>query len=496
MIGLKVAAGWLVLAPGTITLDINSPLFNPDSVPGTISYPFGLPWTGNLEALNFPHVRADQGEAVAPEPCEFYIDGQLRWVGALVYLECDEAKELFTYNFVADAVDLQARIDGVTLGGLDLGTLPLALVPDAAEYALPCVRNYHFYGEIGKVPSYGMTLNYYHAGTYQTAPAGGYHCPIVPFMRLIPLLRRVMGALGYALAGPWLDEPEAQALVVYSDRAAEDVAGAVVPEFAVNWHVPDVPVADLLVALQKMLGLAYSFHPKRRELSIRALRDVAADAAYVDRTGGPAKVTAVTRTGFALKMALEADDDLNKTLDTGWAELRVGNGQTELSTTAGTLHLVREDDYTLAVGDRAWLLPAVEAKGASLAFEAGDDSHCGLRLLFDRGLCPDSQGNGYPLATWDREDYNGAPVGTSTLHWDGPHGLYATWHRAWLDFLDRATTREMQMDFRIADLLTLDPGRKELVNHRKYLWEKISLRLKTTSRYLESATFTYRYTKL
>ncbi|MBP0685590.1 hypothetical protein J8J21_21335, partial [Mycobacterium tuberculosis] len=77
---------------------------------------------------------------------------------------------------------------------------------------------------------------------------------------------------------------------------------------------------------------------------------------------------------------------------------------------------------------RTWRVPAVEAKGASPAFGIGDDSRCGLRLLFDRGLRPASNGSLYPLATWDREDMTGNVVGASTLHWAGDYGLYATWH--------------------------------------------------------------------
>ena len=492
MIGLKVSRGWLVLAPGTISMEISSPLFSTNSVPGTISYPFALPMEGNLEALNFPHVRADHGERVAPEPVEFYIDGQLRWVGALVYLDCDEEKQLFAYNFVADAADLQSRIEGVSVASLDLGTVPLELRPDAADYALPCLRNAAFYGEKG--PVYCGIVNYYHAGAYNQNP-GGKRSPVVPFLRLIPLLRRVLAAVGYTLAGPWLDEPEAQALVLYSDRAVENADGTLPTQFALNRHVPDIGIPELFISLQKLLGLAYGFHPVRREVSIRALRDVLADEQYLERTGGPAHTTALTLSGWTLKLALEDGDDLNKTLDTSWAQLRVGAGQQELSTEAGTLHVVSEQDPA-DPNNREWLVPAVQAKGASLAFELGDDSRCGLRLLFDRGLQPDSFQQRYPLATSGCTDFFGFNCGTSTLHWDGPNGLYATWHATWLTFLDQASTKECTMAFRVADLLTLDPGRKEMVRHRKYLWEKVRLSLKTTGNQLETADYTYRYTKL
>ena len=492
MISLKTAQGWLVLAAGTISMEISSPFFNADTVPGTISYPFGLPMEGNAPLLGFPHLRAEQGERIAPEPVEFYIDGQLRWVGALLYLDCDEERALYSYHFVADAADLQSRIDGVSLPSLDLGRAVLELVPDAADYALPCLRNTAFYGD--EPASYCRVVNYYHGGAYDLSP-GGQRSPIVPFLRLVPLLRRVMAALGYALSGPWLGDPEAQALVIYSDRALEQADGSLPADFALNRHVPDIDVGELLVAVQKFCGLAYSFHPVRRELAIRALRDVITDQQYLDRPpAGRARTTALTTSGFVLKMGLESDDELNKTLDTGWAQLRVGAGQQEISTSAGTLHVVREADPANA--GRQWLVPAVQAKGASPAFGLGDDSHCGLRLLFDRGLRPDSTGLLYPLATWDRLDFAGTVCGLSTLHWEGEFGLYATWHQAWLDFLDRATTKELTMEFRVADLLSLDPARKEMLSYRKYLWEKVSLSLKTTGRQLETAAFTYRYARL
>ncbi|MFC7669272.1 hypothetical protein ACFQT0_19385 [Hymenobacter humi] len=189
--------------------------------------------------------------------------------------------------------------------------MPLVLGTSEADYALPCLRNAGFYGD--KATDYCGVVNYYN-GTYDLKP-GGKHSPAVPFLRFIPLLRRVLGAVGYALSGPWLDEPEAQALIIYSDRAVENADGSLPADFAVNRHVPDITIADLLVDAQKFFGLAYSFHPVRRELSIRALRDVITDSQYRERVGGKSRTTAVTQTGFVLKMALE-DDELNKTLDT------------------------------------------------------------------------------------------------------------------------------------------------------------------------------------
>lgn len=488
MMALINGAGGLDLAAGTtISLEIQNPLFKFDAVPGTTSYTFSIPWTPrNLRELNFPHIRAAQGERIAPEPYGFYLDGVLWRQGSLVYKDCDEQKRTWQYTFAAGAADLQARIDGRTLRQLDLGRATLELRPDAALYALPMHHNPQFYGQNPAFTAGAGFVNDYRNGAYRLNSTGGsWAFPLVPFLRLVPLLERVFGALGYRVSGEWLTD--AADLVCYSDRAAEVLAAPTdtIPQlpadFALNQHVPDLGVGEFLVALQKQHGLGFDFHPVRPEVRIVRLRDVVAEDAYVERTGGPARSVPAEYGGFLLKMGLE-DDELNKTRDTSWAQLRVGNGKTPVDTAAGTLHVLEVTD---ASDNSRRLVPAVLAKGASPAFEAGDDSRAGLRLLYDQGLRA-YQGSTYPLAT------SASPgAGLPALRWPGADGLYALRYQPWLDFLDRAGREERTMVFRVADLLSLDPLRKELVGGRKYLWEKVSVSV-STARRLESARFTYR----
>ncbi|RSK45168.1 hypothetical protein [Hymenobacter rigui] len=487
MIELVTSAGGLDLAAGTtITLEIQNPLFRFDAVPGTTSYSFAIPWSPrNLRALNFPHVRAAQGEGVEPEACGFYIDGILWRQGSLLYKECDEQKRTWQYTFAADAADLQARINGRTLRQLDLGTVALELRPDAALYALPTMHNPQFYDKNDAFKAGAGLLNDYRNGSYRLNAGGTWQFPLVPFPRLVPLLERVLGAVGYRVSGEWLRD--AADLICYSDRAAEVLASPtdklpVLPAtFALSAHVPDQGVGEFLVNVQKYFGLGFDFHPVRPELRITRLRDVVADDAYVERRGGPGRLTVAEGGGFLLKLGLESDD-LNKTRDTSWAQLRVGNGKTTIDTQAGTLHVLEALDKS---DNSTRLVPAVLAKGASPAFEAGEDSRAGLRLLYDLGVGT-YQGSTYPMAT------SASPDGQlPALRWPGPEGLYAKNYQPWLDFLDRAGREERTMEFRVADLLSLDPKRKELVAGRKYLWEKVSLSV-STSRRLEQARFTYR----
>ncbi|GAA3954140.1 hypothetical protein [Hymenobacter algoricola] len=487
MLALQTLLGRLDLAAGSIGIECLNPYFSFDKVPGTTTYPFQVPMTpDNLIRLNFPHVRAAQGETPAPEPADFYIEELLWRVGSLRYQGCDEDKQQLLYDFVADAADLQAQIEGLTLPTMALGEVPFVTDPfqmaQAPDYALPCVRNTLFYGAKDKNPGYSGILNRYRDGLYAAGP-------LTPFLRLQPLLRRVLAAVGYAVSGPWFEEEEAQQLVVYSDRR-HDPAVAVLQ---VNRHVPDISPGELLVAVQKLLGLGYDFLPARRELRITSLRYVMADPTYIDRAGATARTTAAANGGYLLKMGLESGDELNKTLDTSWAELRIGAGKTTLDTGAGTLHMVREAD-PLDPG-RLWLVPAVEVPGATTELGLSDESRCGLRLLYDRGLQPASGGDLYPLASSGSETYAGVSCGTEQLHWAGVQGLYAQRHQAWLEFLDRAGEEERTVPFGIADLLTLVPARKEMVGFRKYFWQRISLSVPVNAP-LEQARITHRHVRL
>ncbi len=497
MIGFLLDDGWLELASTSISVEISNPLFSYDAIPGTTTYPFPVPMSpANLRLLSFPHVRAQQGEIPEPVAAHCYIDGLLWRVGVLIFEECDLENLSFEYKFVSDAGELQQLIKGRTLDSLDLGTVALELTPSHPDYALPSIRNTRFYG--GANAYHLGTLNYFYAGAYATASDFNYY-PIVPCPRLMPLLQKVLAAFGYTLEGTWFDDAELRQLILWSNRAAEDVAGpsaglpATIP---LAQLLPPISVGDFLIQLQKFFAVGFSFDPVRRRVSILSLRDVVADPEYIEREGGIPKLTPPTGGGFAFSMELEADDEMNKTLDTSWSSLVVGAGKSEMAASAGTLHQVREVDVIADNNgiSREWLVPAVEVKGASPAFGIGEKTAFGLRFLFDRGMQEDSNGELYPLATSDETLWNGTPVGSYSLRWGGAAGLYNQFHKPWLDFLNAAGTEERTVRFRIADLLALDPARKDMLAGRKYLWQKVSLTVRTGGR-LESARITYRPTR-
>jgi hypothetical protein len=475
---VTVPGGERLLLPDEFSLDINSPYFEPGAVPGIASLPADLPWTReNLRGLHFPYQYRGPG-GPAPVTVDCYVEN-VRWRrGRLVYLSVDAQAKRLRYNFVADAADLATRIKNVKLTTLDLGTSPLSPAGTAA-YALLPVRNATFFGAADKAPAaYPGYLNYYAPGA--GAPAAGF---LAPQPYLVPLLRQVLAHYGYELTGSWAADPEIQTLCLYSDRLALDPALV-----TLNHHVPSIDVADLLLGVAGLFGLGLWLNPSTGQARFTPLREVVAQAAggQRQRPGVWQASTANTTNGFVLTQEPDSNDELDKTLDTGWQKFAVGAGGEAQAVKAGTLHAVQVPD-----AGRSWLVAAYEGKGAVPGnADVGDESRVGLRLLFHRGYQPDSTNNAYPLGTALTTNARGQAVGLYSLRWDGPQGLYAQWHQAWLAFRARAVQHAYVSEFTVADLLMLDPSQADLVDYHLCFWEKVSLSFGAGKR-LTSAAFTY-----
>jgi hypothetical protein len=367
----------------------------------------------------------------------------------------------------------------VKLDTLDLGTAPRSTVAPA-DYALLPVRNATFYGDADKAPkNYSGYLNY--VGPGAGTPASD--AVLAPQPYLVATVRKVLALFGYELVGAWADDPEMQKAVIYSDRLCTDPSTV-----TLNRHVPSIDVADLLLGVAGLFCLQLYFNPLTQQARFTPLRGVVAGAAATQRprVGTWLSSAANTTNGFLLKLEPGGDDELDKSLDTSWQQLRVGAGGEEQTVPAGTLHMV-----TVTESGRQWLVPAIEAKGAVPGnADVGDESRVGLRILFNRGYQPDSTGQLYPLGSAGAVNFRGDSVGEYALGWGGDKGLYQVWHKPWLDFRARAVQHTYQCDLRVGDLLLLDPSEADMVDYHLCFWEKVSLSVAAGSA-LTTATFTY-----
>ena len=493
MTGFYIPSGadWLDFG-ANVGLEIRSPLFDTGSIPGILSYPAPIRDTPrNRRLLGFPAVRARRTGPVAPVEADFYIGGLLWRRGVLQYKDFDSSKGEYSYQFQADADALATQIQDVLLSELDLGVLPTSLRYESDDYVLCPVRNNTFYDK-DKNADWCKVVNYFPPSDPTAAINQGttHAYTVVPFLKLVPLLKRCFAAFGYEVAGAWLDDPEIQQLVVYSLTALDVPTGpGLATDFAIASLLPDVRLAELLLVLQQTFALCFVFNPVRKLVQVVPLRDVVANPAYATRNAGiDYRDVASEVNGFTLAFTPDGDDDLLKSAP--WAELTLGGGKEKIQPAVDTLRMVREADPVRP--GREWLVPAAEQPGYSARtdFDQADKRSSHLRLLFYRGLQSDSTGALYALATSGTLNYAGSTVGQYALEWDGPQGLYQQWHKPWLDFRANARIEERTMVLNLGEFQALDPTQKDMVEGLKFLWENISISVGGTET-LGEATITY-----
>lgn len=153
-------------------------------------------------------------------------------------------------------------------------------------------------------------------------------------------------------------------------------------------------------------------------------------------------------------------------------DLKVGNGNTKLTSDAHTVELRLKNYY-----DLPFPVPCDHfTEGPESIFLFGREGDTSLRLLIYRGLdATIYPGYRYPFATPDVYDTRGVKVGTHSLRWDGEHGLYEKFWKRWLDFL--GSTRKVTRPLRLsaADIYNLDMTQQVRIENVNYLIGRINV---------------------
>lgn len=473
----------LDLSPDTeVQLEINSPLFETDTLPGTLAYPFTVPDSPkNRRLLGFPGYLAATRPRNQQFACSLYLLGVLWRRGQLTVVK--RASDGFELSFQTDVGDVSTQLTDVQLASLPLPTVPLVLTAGQSvltrRYALPTVCNSLFYpDDYAKTLGYQGLVNAYKNGAYDATQ------PVVPMPYLRALVEQVCEYIGYELAGTFFSDTEIQNLVVYSNQAV-DVASA---QVVLSQHLPDQTVPDFIKAFRAAFCLSLVFDPVRRQLVVEPLREVLANPAYVDwtdRAEASFDWEPNVSAGYLLKLTLDSNDDLSKNAPASEYELKLGGAGEEIEIEASSLSMQRGLPTATAPASTAeTLLPVTVQKGNSPLLPEEKDNKCSLRLLFDRGLQLDAAGARYPLASAERFNYAGQRVGSYSLRWAGAGGLYEQWHKDWLDFRSRTETITRGIRLRLEDLLTLDPRRKVLIRASEgttlAFWQRITVTISQT----------------
>jgi hypothetical protein len=229
-------------------------------------------------------------------------------------------------------------------------------------------------------------------------------------------------------------------------------------------YLPDLTVGEFFNNLRIVFNLGYFFDMKGNRVDLLYLRDVIQGTCLLDWTE---KV--VPEWGkdiqdakeYSLSSEVETGDELTKAMDPQLSGY--GTGKDKITTKFGTV-------ATQEKGGR--VMPHVEQKGNSVLFS--QQNAFLPRLLFYHGNIRTALNHLYPKAD------NVSLDGNFSLQWTGAKGLYETYWKDWIAFLERTAAIELPVMLDIVDLANLDFRQKVYIRGNQYLIERVQVSLPLT----------------
>jgi len=360
------------LSAGTsVQLELNSPLFDEDTIKGSFSYSFGVPAAPNGPLYGFPERADGAGQPGAQLPAELALDGLPLLTGSQRVKSATASKYSVSMQAGLSGAKLSERqLSSFAYGGLRqvprwLG-LPGAGVqypglvqhandvvasPADYDYVFAPLRNEEPSAYVKSLPGFdpknidvldypGQTVNTWavRAGQVLGMPVGGSFTYYIEFtvpggvvaheFRLLPAycpfpkLRYVLQAIfeesGLLVDGANLLPGVLGDLVLVSNAVLVDRGDAETLRFSLADVLPGLTVAQLLAALRQDFGVVVYVEPATQRVRTAYLVErVAATAAFVDlstRLAGTPEVSMDVPAGLTLTTSVASEDELSKDL--------------------------------------------------------------------------------------------------------------------------------------------------------------------------------------
>ncbi|MHB1277257.1 MAG: hypothetical protein ACYC1Q_02550, partial [Bacteroidia bacterium] len=230
-------------------------------------------------------------------------------------------------------------------------------------------------------------------------------------------------------------------------------------------HVPDIPISQFLNSLKNQFNLIYYWNTFTNEVSIDSFRDIHASTKYVDWTSRLVKgigTELTERTGYTFSYDQESNDAIP--IQDSLLRHVINGGENAYETKSGLIELLSETDYV--AGGKDWLIHQANQPGNSAYFpvppDAPNSAPFGQRLLFWRGMQPDSNTNDYPMGSPDLKRFDGTdiPGANYQLYWDGSKGLYNTWWKTYVDLFQKSKLVTVRVQLSLLEILAIDIRQK------------------------------------
>lgn len=128
----------------------------------------------------------------------------------------------------------------------------------------------------------------------------------------------------------------------------------------------------------------------------------------------------------------------------------LGKNTQKIESQASTIQSIWVGDWEGESSGSKWRLPNIDQLVSSPMWQIGENNPFSLRLLFFRGLQSVDSGPTYPQV--EPDGYNG----TYSLFWYGLDGLFETWWKDWITFIQGSLRIQISFHLSVTDILSLD----------------------------------------
>ncbi len=358
------------LSPGTsVQLELNSPLFDEDTLKGSFSYSFNVPAVPNGPLYGFPERPDGASRPGAQLPAELGLDGVPLLTGSQRLKSASVSKYSVSFQAGLSGAGLSERqlssfsygglravprwvtVGSTRIPGLPLHANEVVANPGGYGYVFAPLRN-DFVTDVQKAtPGYDPTLIKPLAYPYEGVnkwtvnlfslfdlPVDGtfgfdldFGMPgavvtekykvlskYCPFPRLRYVLQCVFEESGLLVDLPHLLPGELGDLVLVGNALLVDRGDAATTRFSLADVVPALTVAELLAGLRRDLGLVVYVDPATGRVRSTSLAERVAPSApaldWSSRLAGPPEVSVDQIEGLTLATHVDGADELTKDL--------------------------------------------------------------------------------------------------------------------------------------------------------------------------------------
>lgn len=541
MIRIDINDETLDLDPATtIRLEVQSPLFDFDTIQGTYTFPISIPLTAtNKKIFGFVHRLESRNTLQKTYDCKLYLAGKL-YMSGLFYTLSATASTI-SGNIASGPGEFANLIKGKKLADVMSGTIPYTGLGVSAEDSVSGtvdtfshvffpVENPDAYGvDTGTLNAdYGGIINSWDGSTFRENPFAGTadnEYTICPYIYVVYIIQQIFITHGYTVEGDFLEDAEIRTLTLYNNALMDRLVGDYNLYYTPSnrkRHVPDLLITDFLIALRKMFCITYIFDGRRKNVRIVAMKNLLAKKQYKEFSDSiiPGEYDfTVDPSGYTLKFEIDGTENTTPEyqykdfsgIDLEYSE---GYGTLPASGSEGDLYLEQlanrfyiyddvsgsfiyysENSYPLKIGDGA---NEISTMAMPLMVDNSSVARPIIRNVCQAVQLQSAAGDYEPKPCGMRLTfYRGLytitgtprPIATSldyddfgntwnySLFWNGEKGLKNVWWKDFIEYRMRSKRTKFDVRIRVSDLFNFVTDEKLKYENSRYLPFNLSLTL-------------------